>query len=37
MGERIVAGTVPFFSFAVLYDNKAGAIGLKPRNELPPR
>lgn len=32
MGERIVAGTLPFFSLAVLYDNKAGAIGLKPRS-----
>jgi Protein of unknown function (DUF3443) len=28
---RIMAGTLPYFAFSVLYDFKSGAIGLKPR------
>lgn len=29
--ERISAGLMPYFGWSVLYDAKAGAIGLKPR------
>ena len=31
-GAEIAAGTLPYFSYAVLYDAKAGTIGLKRRD-----
>ena len=33
---RLSAGTLPFFSYALLYDAKAGAIGFKPRDTSTP-
>ena len=31
-GGRVSAGTLPFFSYAILYDAKAGTIGFKTRD-----
>lgn len=35
-GPVISAGTLPYFSYAVLYDAKAGTIGFKPRDPAGP-
>ncbi len=32
----ISAGTLPYFSYSVLYDAEAGTIGFKPRDPAGP-